>query len=168
MLFRSGRIVGVPVNYRYEMLVFDTLGNTVDRLARRPSWFPEWSRGDRRPLNASYAKPQPQVTAIHMDDDDRLWVLIKVASVGWTSKGRPATPEEARSFLGVNERAQYIDTILEVFDLTGRRLIVSQRFETPLRGFIDSRRLYGFEETEEGLVQIRIWDAELLEDPSRV
>lgn len=104
---------------QYVLELWDTSGTLVDRLIRRPQWFKEW-------------QGQVQGTTLgglRVDAEGLLWSLVAMFE--------PATRTPPRTLTEVAANRRGRETIVEVLDTNGRRVVSSRRFPLSLSGFVD-------------------------------
>jgi hypothetical protein len=81
--------------------------------------------------------PQPELQDVHLDDHGYLWTATLVAGQSWELALGPRinTPEGPTYRMGAFE--DIYDTLVEVIDPTGGRLLASQRIPQLLIGFLE-------------------------------
>lgn len=103
--------------------------------------------------------PGPWLQAARVDPLGRLWVIAWVADRRWRLgidvrrvTGGAEQGWEMRSV----DPAQFQDTVIEVFDLARKRLVVAGRFNQSCRGFTPTGDLMCDELNEDGTYRIEI------------
>lgn len=104
-------------------------------LERLATWFPpDRHSGEVTPTD----EPVPRVRAINMDNKNRLWTLIEVADSHWAQGLREM--DDGR-FFPVDDTRVW-DTIIDVIDPVEKSLLVSERQDPHLIGFVDDELVY--------------------------
>jgi 6-bladed beta-propeller protein len=128
--------------FEYEILAWSPAGR---RLAgfQRPGLFeplPRIPPGERRVSRPVYAR----LEAIHVDDQDRLWVSILIAKA--SLEGLPP--------MGLDD----FRTVLEVIDLNSALVIASAEIDDPIVGFFGAKTVWGYTYTPVGEPRLAVWD----------
>lgn len=139
---------------RFAVELWDTDGNFRLELLREAPWFQEWTEPSNIPR---LARPKPQLVGIHQDADRHLWVLIQLADANY----RPGSQAADERILEYPEVAQYYDTIIEVWDISRRRVILSQRVDLHLHPFIGRGLVFSARQEADGIPYYDIWRLEL-------
>ncbi|TVR66749.1 MAG: hypothetical protein EA422_01330 [Gemmatimonadales bacterium] len=122
---------------RYEMSLFAESGEERIRLIRSAPWFVPY---DTYLVGEPFIEPQrPRVEGVIQGGDGLVWTLISRAAEGFEPMSDPGSQEVAGEmridpYVDFN---QYLDTIIEVLDLTTREVVARQTFEGQLR-FVDT------------------------------
>jgi hypothetical protein len=144
--------------YEYTLEHFTAHGEAVATISRKPAWFPGPS--DIRPVSLD-APPLPNVRSIRVDEQGLIWVLVTVADNNWRERLTESEAGDIFDYDGV------FDSIIEVFDPRGWRLMASERFDPYFMGFIDDRHVAAYREDAFGVPIIEIF-AIVLSNPELI
>jgi hypothetical protein len=148
----------------YRIELWDTTGTRLATVRRDAEWFPAWSGLD---LREGYdLRPRPRIAAVTQDDDDRLWVFLRVASEQWRPEPTPRTEREFR-LPTLEELARRWDTVVEVLDIRSGEVIASARRPEVMSIVPGTRKVWAVQQDEVGVVSIPVWRAELTGAPPR-
>jgi hypothetical protein len=99
---------------------------------------PVWWRGETEGTVPRYyreQKPKPLLFGIYQDSERRLWVTVRVPKADWKQLDPIGTDDRCRRTDTAlkcrsvdRERADYLDTMIEILDPATGKLITSQRF----------------------------------------
>lgn len=128
-------------------------GNVEIVFRRSPSWFSDWTKWDGR---LDVTRPPSRIMSIQEDTTGALWVLALVADKQWSApKGSSAATEG--SLLTPSRVNDTEDTVIEVIDVEGRRLLASTRVPEAYEGFAAPGILYRYDEASDGEVVVSLW-----------
>lgn len=128
--FWSARRTGA---YRLEH--WDANGNRLGVIAPGSAWFSTGTQ--RRSLaetDAFVEPPEPRISGIWLDQQDRLWVVASVPDRHW-KPWRPASSSGNRppsQLPGPEDYAALMDGIIEVVDASTGQVISTRRYRAPL------------------------------------
>lgn len=117
-----GRIWTARIN-RFRLELRDTMGTRLRTIELTPQWFPPWEL-DPPPIPES--PPVPRVMAIHLDRNDRIWVMTAVPDSEWAD-GLKSTVYEGREEYVINDLGAVYDTRIDVVDGQTGGLIATAR-----------------------------------------
>lgn len=143
-----------PVMYQYVIERWDSLGNRIEALRRSASWFPVMRPEDDPHLSPAKARPLPRVTGLWADDRGQLWTSIIVADEHWSAAAATPQSREGGPPLPLAEWPRYFDTMIEIIDPVGGKVIASQRFPGVFGGFTTNGLLTEFREGADGVLQV--------------
>ncbi|HEX9563622.1 MAG TPA: hypothetical protein VF981_06615 [Gemmatimonadaceae bacterium] len=163
----GGRFAAVQQYHRFLVQIWDTNGRLVREFNRSPPWFPRYTREQRRPLG--FASRYPVVMGAWGDIDQRhLWLVASVPDPSWKEPacnplpGAPRGEGSRCAPIPMSAQQRAWDTIVEVLDLDTGRVLVSQRFDEDLTGFMEGGLLYALRENDDGLMVIDVWRARIV------
>jgi hypothetical protein len=139
---------GVWVAYpnRYEIELWSADGRLRRTLVRDASWFRPWSAESNR--DPRRQRPPPGIVGIRQDAAGRLWVSMRIADPRWTREPPRREGEEGRILPA--EAGRLFDTLFEVIDPAGGRLIARAHNPGPPLAFIADDLVYRIVEREDG------------------
>jgi hypothetical protein len=142
---------------RYVIELWDTNGERQRELLRDADWFKPYT--ERVPPTPD-RPPPPALSSLHLDATGKLWVAIAVPALDWADRLGPAveTPY-GKQYRASNPEAW--DTVIEVIDPAGGRVVASQRVSPLVSGFIDDEHVYAYREDDEGVPFIDVWQLRL-------
>ena len=135
---------------RYQVELWDTLGELQRTLVRKADWFEPHERvggvSRERP-------PRPQIISLEEDGDGRLWVVTLVPDRSWRDAlVQKPHPQTGAPRWGLSNGDAYWDAIIEVIDPERAELLASARFPRYRLYFIGNDLAINLLETEdEGL-----------------
>jgi hypothetical protein len=136
-------------------------GHRTTFMTRRPSWFLFWAGIQ---WLASTAPPASSVSSVFEDDEGLLWVVLTVADREWeripVEDWVSVSPTEQRSF-GPEDHDRLFDTIIEVIDPSGARVIAHGRIDRHLTS-MGNGFFHSYELADSGAPVYRIWRATLV------
>jgi hypothetical protein len=138
-----------PTN-RFLVELWGTDGRLRRRLGRDAAWFPPWTETGGLPR---LVPPKPRLAALHQDSAGRLWLMVHVADAHW----RPGSQSLEERRLEYQEQARYFDTVVEVWDPSSARLIVSTRFDEHLHPFIGQGMVFSARSDVNGVPYYDVW-----------
>jgi hypothetical protein len=141
---------GAKVN-EYVIEQWDTTGRLLTSVERNVSWF---IPSDKPHALLPGRRPPGIVRDIHIDDQDRLWVLILVADERWERQFHPDRPAEVAFTWNLDA---YFDSIVEVIDLSSQTVVARSRFDEYITCFTQDGRLGLYSQDAAGVPLIRIW-----------
>jgi hypothetical protein len=109
---RRGDIWSARIN-EYRVELWDQGGTKVADYVRRPRPFPVWIEA---PMLSPLQPPTPELRAIHVDAESRLWVMFSLADRRWRNAIEPWDTPEGRFYRAKDVGAIY-DTVVEVVDI---------------------------------------------------
>lgn len=113
----------LPMQFRYRLEHWDSLGNSLGVIERDAAWFPGYQMAASATPTQS---PSPMIMNAWFDKAGRLWVLGKAADPNWRDGlGKPGT--DGASAI-VNADKVY-DTVVEVLDPATSALLAETRFD---------------------------------------
>jgi hypothetical protein len=139
---------------RYRIYRWNYDGMLLDSVVRHADWFPDH---DVTPYRRG-VRPGPAVRDVRQDDQDRLWILIRIADDRWADQFRDS-PDPDTSFNGSME--SYWDTFLEVIDLRARRVVAQARYDEFISRISSDMKLVAEREASNGEPYIELWEATL-------
>jgi len=143
---------------RYVLQLWSRDGTMRRQWRRSVPWFEPYEQIE--PLSEE-GPPAPMVAGLSVDAHGYLWVAVTVADSRWRSNLRRETgPDGPQVFPKAVERVY--DTILEMIDPGTGRLIVSERLDQKISGFVDANRVFGFRLTPDGGERLDIWRLRLV------
>lgn len=154
----AGGIVYAAHLVKYEIDVFRPNLTRSMKFTRAVDWFPAF-RGAQRPSDGVLMeRPVAKVSRIWEDTQGRLWVMVFVPSAKWRPMPRPTRPLRPGDEQILRPR---YDIMIEVLDLPGRRMLVSQRFDGTLGvpfgdGFLAARSVQPNGEVHVSVSQLTI------------
>lgn len=122
LLAPDGTVWTLPMQFRWRLEHWDTLGNSLGAIERRPAWFPPYTRSTEVSRDVA---PQPTLQDAWFDADGRLWILGKVADPKWYD-GLGTADGGA---VAITDPDRVADTILEVIDPATGRVLAEARFD---------------------------------------
>lgn len=133
-----------------------TLEGKLDKLIFRDvDWFPPATTIGR--FGPDRQVP-PRILDIRVDDEGRLWVVIRVASATWRQAFGPQSMSREGPFYPWADETKAWDTVVEVIDPARGELVTSRRFEhTILEGFVSGGLILGSYLTPAGVPVARFW-----------
>jgi hypothetical protein len=146
----GGAAVWAAHTNRYQIELWDTTGVLRSVVVRDAPWFEPWT--DEMGFIG-----RPRITAVRQDAAGFLWVLISIAH-----------PElvQGVSRPGADGLNPFMDTVLEVLDPSGARLMASRRFSRiNLRGFWSGELLASAFEGTDGSPHINVFSARVINNP---
>ncbi|GMV06271.1 MAG: hypothetical protein AMXMBFR53_25470 [Gemmatimonadota bacterium] len=148
----GGVWVGRPDAYRIEE--WTQGGQLLRAVERRAEFFPE---GLAFALATPEQPPNPRLVAIHSPDPGTVWTVAHVAARDWRS-GVGARIERPDGYVGyeLDGDALY-DSVLELWDLAGRRVLVSHRVPAQLQGFLSNDLLWAWRQDALGIPYVDVW-----------
>lgn len=118
----DGSFWSMPMQFRWRLEHWDSIGAAISVLERRPDWFAPYTRLSAPDRNHA---PQPTVQGVWTDGTGRLWVLGMAADAYWElglSSHRPGSPTSV-----IANPDKVYDTILEAIDLrTGKPMATAR------------------------------------------
>ncbi|HSK18776.1 MAG TPA: hypothetical protein VK912_06530 [Longimicrobiales bacterium] len=136
-------------------------GEPVDSIMRRPDWFPG---GEPARLGSPTEPTTPHMLGSWMDEGGLLWVLASQPRLDTRDvwKDMPSF-EGAREVRVASLPADYKlnRTVVEVIDLTERRVLTRHTFDGYIIDILPDQRLASFVETEDGVPVLRIHEVSL-------
>jgi hypothetical protein len=109
---------------RYIVTKMDVLGGSHTILYREAAWFPAWDGdGNGQPW---ISHPEPHLWSHWSDREDRLWLMSTIADHRWQPIGGMPDDRESLDRL-IGQVDSYLDTVIEVIDVAGNRLVATQR-----------------------------------------
>lgn len=145
---------------KYLLEEWSSDGRLLSTILRKTSWFPAFETAI--PLSPQ-SPPQPHLERIFIDKLNRLWTFVVVPSGSWRKNIETAPSQEGvRSGRTIPTHLSGIyDTFVEVFDLSKRQLIASQKFPGFMWGALDDDFVYGDGMTREGIPKFDVWKLKL-------
>ena len=148
----------IALSYRdtYTIELWDTAGRRTKTIVRNPEWLAPSSRRDAASPDDP---PRPNLGDPTFHADNLLWTVSYVADPEWRSATIMRPDAYGRLQRGVREGSadSYWDSIVEILDVDGERLVASQRIDAHLR-FIDTRgHAASYRQDEHGNPFIDIW-----------
>jgi hypothetical protein len=136
------------VRNRYQIDDVDADGHVRRRLTRNVSWFEPWLE-EMETRSGVPTLPQPYLMSVDEDSTGRIWVNVRVADAHWSAANAPRRHQSAADV------DHAYDTIIEVLDPSGARVLATERFSDPivmpLRGLA-----YRYRDTPDGRVLIDV------------
>jgi len=149
---RGGLWVGRP--NVYEVSYWEA-GREARILRREADWFHAWTS---QPAGSPFGRrPNPMVTDIIEDSEERLWVLISIAGPHW----EPIPPPRLGDIRAVEGR---IVSVIEVISLESGSLLAREMAPVNLKRFLAPGVAVSVEETADGLVRLVTWEMKLGSD----
>jgi hypothetical protein len=146
-------------SYRIDEWSLD--GTLLRSFAGGAPWFVEHDGRSGAPDPSK--PPPPRILDIHEDGQDRLWVMIRVASPEWSDALRPsgsgAHPEMGAFTIDDLNRAY--DTIIEVIHVPSGSVVVSSRLQPALIEFVGADQVVSTTEDSYGVPRLDIWRVSL-------
>jgi hypothetical protein len=141
----NGRIWSARLT-EYVVELWTTDGDLIAEYRREVDWFEPHEKvgfnGDD--------PPNPGLASIFLDQQGRLWTLVRVADENWRRGVGPTTNPYGHNISGVTDRSAYWDTVLEVFDSGTGTVLASRRFPEYLTRFNTQGFAIGYREDEAG------------------
>jgi hypothetical protein len=133
---------------RYELERWSVTGERTLTIRRATSWFPGW---DDVPGTSPYTSPVSTYTrGAFLDAAHRMWIVATLADANF--KAAPNAREGAT--LGV---ARFLDSYVEVIDLTTRRVLAATRLDPWLNLIPQTDLVYTTTENADGIVTVHLW-----------
>jgi hypothetical protein len=161
---RAGAVAATPTGeiwladrLEYE-LTLRSGGRVVRRITRAVDWFPP----DTSPMAGPpwMGKGRTFITAIFVDREGLLWVLLKRKNPRWT--GEPVAPKTSIAISGLPPLAQIFEGVLEVLDPDSGALIDSRVVGGDMIAFLDDHRMYqNVEDESTGVTHLQTWNIRL-------
>src|SRR5688572_825976 len=130
---REGGVWSIPIN-EFRLEAWSFAGKKLKEIVRKPPPFERWLS----PVAPGSGRPsQSSVSALQQDDDGLLWVLLRVPDPRWRGTVEEVQTPEGKTTVPTDPNDVY-DTLVEVIDPASGTLLVSQRLQVDLRGFVDS------------------------------
>lgn len=134
---------------RYEVEARDSGGRLLHTIDREVEWFPD--RDVEGAVDFREVLPNPWVQDLHVDEEGRLWTMVRTADPAYRPSG------ESLSDL---ESDRVYDTIVEVFEPSGE-LLSSRRFPWYGLGFASDGSLVSQRRGPFDLRQVDVWPVRL-------
>lgn len=139
---------------RYLLEKWDHELNLVESIEREADWFPPHSNTGILPDRP----PQPRVRAIHLDDEERMWVLLHVGAPRWRETFTSTAPSPDMAFDGRMD--VYYDSVLEVIDTPTGSLVTRIRLDEYATAFTTTGKLVVYGD-DEGIPYLDLFDVRL-------
>ena len=133
---------------RYTLERWSTSGELLEVVERDADWFPAHKRLPFR----QDLEPYPLLWDIYARDQ-LLIVAIHVPDARWREQFRDA-PSPDMTFNG--DYSRYFDTIIEVLDVPGRRIVGRERFDEYFAGFTNRGKVLTYAESADGDFIVRV------------
>ena len=111
----------------YDLTRWDSTQQAVQRLKRRPGWFPEATQSS---IGGPRQSPSPVISAVQVDSAGLLWVFASVPSAAWPTAWPPARPGLVEVPISSVALEKLYRTAIEVIDPEAKRVVA--------RTFLDS------------------------------
>lgn len=142
--------------WRYELYHWSEPDSLLETLVRDVQWFPATQDLSRERLADMYRKAPPPAVMwnVHEDQGGRLWTYALVPDADW-KPGPIDTPVPEWS-------REQLDTMLEIIDPAGPRLIAQRRFDHVLGRLFGSELVHRVVNTASGDTRAEILRPKLL------
>lgn len=128
----------------YAVTLWDSDGNRIKQLRRRPDWFVV-SDQQQEPIDPAYVRPPARILDVYeYSHTGLLWILVAVPDVNWKS-GRSHKPEDI------------YDTVIEIIDPDRAEVVVMSRFNDLLQLTRDGNYIYATRQDSSGFSHLMIW-----------
>jgi hypothetical protein len=144
--------------YRYSIEHRGSGGELLKLIERYSDWGPDPTIESGLPGNPSDPPPRSLVTDIQVDDVGYLWMLVWVADEDWMAAF--GDEKKRRSLHDLR------DTIIEVLDPMGRRVVARTRIDELAMGFSAPGIMYTWDDREV-FDKLKIWRLRLLTNPQQ-
>jgi hypothetical protein len=104
----------------------------------------------------------PGIMDVRVDDQGRLWLLVRVGDPNWeevVEQRRPGLGRRAPPKVG--DLNGYWDSVIEVIDLETRRVLARERLPQYFTQFLESGDLVGFRITQDYGAVVEVYDLQL-------
>jgi hypothetical protein len=141
----------------YELDLVSRDGRILKHIQRDVPWFPAHTGPTTLPW---IERPKPRIHSIYVDDDGRLWLLIRRASRTWEPRTlgprRTDRPISPTNLPGAVEANRSFEGVIEVLDPTTGRLIASRDVDGNVVELTSTGMACEFVEDADGLISIRL------------
>lgn len=152
----NGKIWSVPF-HEYVFYEWEGSTDTPRRFVRQADWFRPLGEPSPSPTideREVYAEPPPsRITDFQSAGPGRFWVIVHtISQKDW---------RDARKTADMPDPVPLIETVIELVDLTRKRVITRHRFTQYVIGFLDGDTVFGYREDESGEPEIPVWRVNL-------
>lgn len=134
-------------------------GELLRELRRNASWFEPHTR---RPSFHSDTAPPPRVNDIQRDANGYLWILMGVADHNWQAGLELASEHpDGRQYVP-SDLNKYFDTIIEVIEPAGSRVVASGRMDAYAQSFVGEHRVVSSHILENMTPVLHVWKLGIL------
>ena len=134
---------------RYELVLWDTAGSRLRTLRRTAEWFEPWEAFEEG--GAYRTRPRPRLWDIHVDPEGLLWTLVLVPDENWSE------PQEVPRIGDLSLQDRVFDTMVEVIDPDGERLLASFRHPGLLARFLEDGSIVHVSQAPQGLISANVY-----------
>jgi hypothetical protein len=131
---REGLWIARRTHYWLEKWTAD--GSLLDVIERRAGWFDPYLMRDRA---TPEAPPKPWVSAIRLTGQDTLLVLLSVAAPEFADRVTIRHRTPSITLYDLSPCRELFDTRVELIDLASGRLLLSDRVDDCLHGFVGEK-----------------------------
>jgi len=141
---------------RYAIEEWSAAGRQLRTISRTVPWFKSYER--RRQI--TQAQPaEPWLMALHQDVNGLLWSAVTVPAEDWGQRWAELGLDERK---GVASDQRMHDTMVEVLDVLGRQVVVSQRVPQNVLGFLNDSTSFSYHVDDDEVPHIEIWRSRLV------
>jgi hypothetical protein len=152
----SSGTIWVGRTNRYLVEQYSSGGRLLRTITSTPSWHEDWATHPTH--GPDVERPVSILRAVREDDQQRLWLLFHVAKSDWRAQARPSRIEHPGG-VKMTDWSNYVDTVVDVIDLSSGRLLQTRRFPGMFNSYLTGgENLFeARHEQSSGHVRISLW-----------